>query len=257
MKKDNWQEKLNIFLADFEHSSDVIGVLACGSYITGAPNSHSDLDVHVILSNAVDYRQRGNRIIDGLLIEYFANPPQQIQKYFADDLAEKSLMSQVQFATGQIITDLHGEVKVLKETALSMISSFYAEEKTASMSEMAKYFLWDMRDDLQCAYETNRPDFNFLYFNLLDKMISFYMDAINRPYTTKAIHGNICDEVVRRKYLLKELPDTAISTLITECIEATEKAHKITLFQNLTEAILQKFGGFNVDGYKLHSSLDI
>ena len=70
----NWREKLDIFMSNFEHSDDVIGILVCGSYVTGNPTNHSDLDVHIILNNAVGYRARGNKIIDGLLIEYFANP---------------------------------------------------------------------------------------------------------------------------------------------------------------------------------------
>ena len=104
----DWQTRLDIFLSEFEHKADVVGVLVCGSYITGSPSNHSDLDVHVVLDDDVCYRERGNRIIDGLLIEYFANPPHQILKYFDEDFADKSLMSQVQFATGKIVMDEKG-----------------------------------------------------------------------------------------------------------------------------------------------------
>ena len=76
----NWREKLNIFTENFKHKNDVIGILVCGSYITGSPTNHSDLDVHMVLENNVNYRERGNKIIDGLLIEYFANPPRQIEQ---------------------------------------------------------------------------------------------------------------------------------------------------------------------------------
>jgi len=62
-----WKSKLQKFLLEFEHAKDIDGILVCGSYITGSPTNHSDLDVHIILADDVDYRQRGNRIIDGLL----------------------------------------------------------------------------------------------------------------------------------------------------------------------------------------------
>ena len=39
---DDWNSKLDLFLADFEYADDVVGVLVCGSYITGNPTSHSD-----------------------------------------------------------------------------------------------------------------------------------------------------------------------------------------------------------------------
>ena len=62
-----WEEKLNVFLENFEYKGDIVGVLACGSYITGNPSSHSDLDVHIILNENVNYRERGNKIINRIL----------------------------------------------------------------------------------------------------------------------------------------------------------------------------------------------
>lgn len=252
----NWKDKLNVFLSEFEHINDVVGILVCGSYITGNPSNHSDLDVHIILDNSVDYRERGNRIIDGLLIEYFANPPKQIIKYFNDDINDIDLMSQTQFATGKIILDKTGDVKALKEKALTMIDCFYKNENIF-MSESTKYFFWDMLDDLQDAYENNKPDFDFLYFNLLNKMISSYIKCLNRPYALKTILGNITDSKVREKYLLRELPDTEVNELIVKCIQAVTKDAKMMLYQTLANEILNKFGGFDVNKYKLKSDVSI
>ena len=107
----DWKVKLDKFLFEWEYMEDTIGILVCGSFITGEPSAHSDLDVHIILSNDVDYRERGNRIIDGLLIEYFANPPKQISKYFENDYREICPMSQTQFITGRILLDKTGVVQ--------------------------------------------------------------------------------------------------------------------------------------------------
>ena len=251
-----WRDKLDIFLADFEHTKDIAGILVCGSYITGNPTGHSDLDVHLVLDERVGYRERGNRIVDGLLIEYFANPPRQILAYFDGDLEDRSLMSQVQFATGEILLDTEGAVLRLKQTALAMIDAFYQIE-AASMPEDTKYFLWDMLDDLQDAHETNRPDFDFLYFNLLNKVLSNYLRCINRPYHLKAIYGHITGDITRKKYLLRELPDAPVNALIAQCITTERRDEKMAAFQRLTEAILQKFGGFEVDGFKLKSNVEI
>ncbi len=38
----NWEEKLNKFLENWEYMNDTIGILVCGSYITGNPSTHSD-----------------------------------------------------------------------------------------------------------------------------------------------------------------------------------------------------------------------
>lgn len=255
---ENWKEKLDIFINDFEYMNDLIGILVCGSFITGNPTNHSDLDVHMVLDNSVDYRERGNKIINGLLIEYFANPPRQILKYFEEDVNEKSLMSQTQFATGKIILDKKGDVALLKEKALDMIAGFYADgSKIVPMSDSVKYFLWDMLDDLQDAYENNRLDFNFMYYNLLNKIISSYMRCIHKPYNFKTILGNINDSIVRKKYLLRELPDKEISYLISNCITIVDKKDKMIMIEKLVNAILDKYGGFNVSEYKLKSSLDV
>ena len=42
-----WEEKLNKFIDNFEYIDDVIGILVCGSYITGSPSKHSVLDVNI------------------------------------------------------------------------------------------------------------------------------------------------------------------------------------------------------------------
>ena len=253
----DWKEKLNIFLADFEHMKDATGVLVCGSYITGNPTSHSDLDVHIVLDNGVGYRERGNKIVDGLLIEYFANPPKQILRYFDEDLQEKSLMCQTQFATGQIIIDKIGDVETLKKKANEMISYFYAlGQADLRMSDLDKYFLWDMLDDLQDAYETKRADFDFLYFTRLNALLEKYMNGINLPYNCKSIYGNIMDVAVREKYLLRELSNETIRNMIVSAITATEQADKMEAYEKLTAEILSQFGGFSIDGFKFKSDVE-
>jgi predicted nucleotidyltransferase len=218
----NWKEKLDIFMSTFEHANDVTGILVCGSYVTGSPTKHSDLDVHLVLRNAVDYRERGNKIIDGLLIEYFANPPRQILRYFDEDLRDRSLMAQTQFATGEILLDKAGDVVALKEKAAVMIAEFYsAKGERYPVSDLEKYGLWDMMDDLQDAHENNRADFDFLYHNCLNRLIANYMRFINLPYNAKSIYGNITDAETRKKYLLHELPDSVVKNMIAEAILAT------------------------------------
>jgi len=252
----NWQSKLDIFLADFEYADDVVGVLVCGSYITGNPTSHSDLDVHIVLDNKVEYGERGNKIVDGLLIEYFANPSKQILCYFDEDLKDKSLMCQTQFATGKIISDKIGDIRTLKLKAKKMISDFYSTEHTdLRMSELDKYFLWDMLDDLQDAHESNKADFDFLYFTRLNMLLEKYMNSINRPYNVKSIYGSIVDATVREKYLLRELPNQAINNMIICAISTTVQNEKMAAYEKLTAEIMKQVGGFTIDGFKLKSQV--
>ena len=135
------RDKLSTFLSEYENFDNTTGVLVCGSYITGNPSNHSDLDVHIILNENTMYGERGNRLIDDLLIGYFANPATQIIKYFEDDLSKNKLMSQTQFATGEIIFDKDGDVVKLKNKAIKMIDEFYENKRNMVMSEKSKYRL--------------------------------------------------------------------------------------------------------------------
>lgn len=250
-----WEEKLNKFIDNFEYIDDVIGILVCGSYITGSPSKHSDLDVHLILDDKVDYRQRGNKIVDGLLIEYFANPKRQIRKYFKDDYNNIRPMSQTQFVTGKIMLDKTGEVKELKEEAKAMLKKSYTDLDT-SISDLNKYAIWDMLDDLQDCLETNRDDFDFIYYCNLDKLLSIYMRYIKYPYNKKTILGNITSEIVRNKYLLKELPDEEIKELIEDCIVYSSRKNRMRNYQKLSNKIFELAGGFDIDNFKFKSPVD-
>ena len=252
----NWEEKLNKFLENWKYKDDTIGVLVCGSYITGNPSTHSDLDVHIILKDDVDYRERGNKIVDGLLIEYFSNPPKQIRKYFEEDYNSLSSMSQTQFITGKIVKDTDGIVQKLKDEAQEMMNRNYDNINT-SVNELQKYGLWDMLDDLQDAFENNKEDFDFLYYICLDKLISTYMRYIKYPYNKKSILGNITSEIVRNKYLLNELPDKDISDLIEKCITTKEKEHRVEYYEELYNKIINLLGGFNIDEFRFKSPIDL
>jgi len=252
----DWRAKLDKFMESFEYKDDVIGILVCGSFVTGSPSSHSDLDVHIVLDEAVDYRERGNKVVDGLLIEYFANPPRQIREYFKEDYQAISPMSQTQFATGEIILDTIGAVVKLKEEANRMMALDF-EDVHSSANELIKYGIWDMLDDLQDMYENGRIDFDLVYYSNLDKLLMFYMRQIKQAYNNKTILGHITSEDVRKKYLLNELLDKNIAKLIQTCIVAECRKDRIDSYEQFTNAVLDLMGGFEIDGFKFKSSVSV
>jgi hypothetical protein len=250
----SWKPKLDKFMESFEYKADVIGILVCGSFVTGTPSSHSDLDVHIILDESVDYRERGNKIVDGLLIEYFVNPPRQIRSYFKEDYQAIRPMSQTQFATGEIVLDTTGVVAELKQEAIAMIELNF-KDIHSSAHGLVKYGIWDMLDDLQDMYENERIEFDFVYYSNLDELISIYMKQIKQAYNKKTILGHLMSEVVRKKYLLNELPDENVKNLIQTCIVAEGKKDRIESYEKLTNAVLDLMGGFEIDGFKFKSDV--
>lgn len=249
---DMWENILQKFLKDIHLKDDIVGVLVCGSYVTGNPSKHSDLDVHLILSEDVTYRERGNRRIDGLLIEYFANPAKQIRQYFKEDYRSIDPMSQTQFATGIVLQDPTGIVAKLKEEAINMLMSKFVDVQV-SMNPITAYALWDKLDDLQDAYDGQREDFDFIFYTNLDFLLKTYMKLIKRPYQPKTILGNISSETVRRKYLLDQLPDKKVADMIQQCITSKDRKVKLDAYQSLNEIVLDMMGGFDIETFTFRS----
>ena len=111
---DKWTLALETFLKDWKDRGDVVGALVCGSYASGYPSKRSDIDIHIILADHVEGRERGNRVVSGFLIEYFANPPAQIRKYYQEDFNRRRTMSMLQFKTGRIVFNYTGIIKKLE-----------------------------------------------------------------------------------------------------------------------------------------------
>jgi len=251
----NWRARLDIFMESFAYKADVVGILVCGSFVTGNPSSRSDLDVHIILDEAVNYRERGNTIVDGLLIEYFANPPRQIRRYFMEDHQVISPHSQTQFASGEILLDTIGVVAELKQEAAKMMALNF-EDVRPRADGLVKYEIWDMLDDLLDLFENDCTCLEFVYYSNLDRLIYYYMQQIKQAYNKKTILGHIASEEIRKKYLLNELPDENVKNMIRTCITAKEIKDRLESYEKLTNVVLNLMGGFEIDGFKFKSSVD-
>ena len=148
-----------------------------------------------------------------------------------------------------------GSSSGVKNKAKEMLENRY-QEIDSKISELNKYAIWDMLDDLQDALESGRKDFNLIYYCNLDKLLSLYMRLIKYPYNYKSILGNITSELTRSKYLLEELPDKRISEIITNCITSDENADKLFNYELLTNKILDLSGGFDISRFSFKGLID-
>ncbi|MEL7339461.1 MAG: hypothetical protein AAGM67_03165, partial [Bacteroidota bacterium] len=79
-----------------------------------------DIDIYVITEPASKERERGNTWINGVEIEYFMNPPQQIRAYFAK---EKSPHTAHILANGEVVLSRSDEVETLIEEAKAVLAT--------------------------------------------------------------------------------------------------------------------------------------
>jgi Nucleotidyltransferase domain. len=249
----SWEDALERFLEDWKHREDVVGILVCGSYITGGASKRSDIDVHIILHDDCNWRERGNQYVDGFLIEYFVNPPKQIRSYFKEDFRRRSTMSMVQFMTGRIIQDRYGIVKALIEEARIWKEKPY-EALAASMVELKKYELWDALDNLLDCYEERRKDFDLVYDHSLLQLYRVYCSILGVeevPYYQLSQY--FTDPQYLKKYMKAPFPDPDFGDLFIQAMQIHGQEEKVKIYQKLTEHVFNKCGGFEIDGWKLRS----
>lgn len=248
-----WQAKLDVFLGHWRPMPELVGVLACGSFVTGQPSPRSDLDVHLVLAESASWRERGNRIIDGLLIEYFANPPRQIREYFREDHESCRPMAATQFVTGAVILDTTGDVASLRQEAQTWLSRPFPAPP-AWQTELGKYGIWDMADNLADAFERGVPDFAHLYHTSLQNLFGAYARYLGQPLAgPEKVYRMLTSEEMRRKYLQPSFPDDVFAARFAAAMTQTDPQCMLEGFQALARVVLARMGGFEIDGWSLRT----
>ena len=144
--KADYDQALKLYQEKMIQDPEVVGMLATGSYAHGQLEPHSDLDVYVLLKPECLFRERGNTWINGIEIEYFKNPPQQIRAYFRAERGR--LVSAHMFAHGIILYDPHGLVQELVSEAKTIIDQKPAPWPEFKI-ELNKYGIDDLRKDYE------------------------------------------------------------------------------------------------------------
>ncbi len=245
------------FIENWEHKEKIIGIVVCGSHITGNPTKHSDIDLQIILNKNIKWRERGNRIIEGILIEYFANPPKQVEKYMEKEFKSRKQMTAHMFYTGKIIIDKQGEAKRLKQLAKKYILKKYLKADNSSL-KIIKYSLWDMQDNLQEVYEAKKGDFKFVYFNYLSNLISNYSEALG----TSELPQNktrrfLEDKKDKLKYKIEDFPDKKFKNMFLKAMKLNKEKEMMKAYEKLTDHVLNKLRGFDIRNYVLKSPIEI
>ena len=249
--KENWEIALDKFIKQWEDKKEVIWALVCGSYVTWNPSKHSDIDVHIILDDKTSWRERGNKIIDGFLIEYFSNPINKYYKYFEENYKHREKFNAHMFYTWKIIFDKTGELKQLIKVSKDYLDKKYNKPNEIEI-ELDKYHIWDMYDNLEEVFESNQDDFFFVYYNDLNSLFQIYSKFLQ--FDMIAVHKIkrfLTNENDKKKYCIKDFPDENFVKMYIKALECKDKSKMIEEYKNLTNYVLDKIGWFNIDGWKL------
>lgn len=243
----DWEKALDKFISDWKDRPEVLGAILTGSYAVGNETNFSDIDVHIVLSDEVDWRERGNKVVDGFLIEYFANPIRQLKKYQEEDFKENSRTDARMYSIGKILFDKDGTVKRLQEEAKEQMKKPF-EKKSDTSNEIAKYFLWDQLDNLAELNDQQSPNFSYAYFKCLSKIFDSYANFLQVEMAAPAkVYKYFTDERFRERYQIDKFPDDNFVQKAVNCLENTSFDNA----KDLTDYVFEKMGGFNIDGWKI------
>lgn len=247
----NWEKALWNFLDKYKDQDYIEGALLCGSYATGNQNEFSDIDVHILLSDTQNWRERGVVSEGGFLIEYFMNPLKQIRKEFRDDYLCGENISAGMFAYGHILFDKNGQVKKLHDKAIKSLKKTPRKWKKEELS-FGLYGVWNLMDELNSMVREQRFC-NIVYYELAKSLLRLYFKAKGIPNIplTKA-ERILADPEYAKKYHIQKLPDKKFTNLFLKALYDIN----IKKMQKLYDFVVQSVGGFDISSFNLHSELE-
>lgn len=254
---ESWEIALTKFLEQWESEKYVLAAIATGSFVVGNNTNKSDIDVQIILSDEVNWRERGNKYVDGFLIEYFVNPVKQVYQYLDDDLKYGNRIDANMFYIGKVMFDKVGITSELKRRAKEDLEKDLLEVDNASL-EMMKYGIWDYFEEIEEAFENNSPYFNYLYYSYLDLLLERYSRFLKIILPAKyKVYKFLKDKEYRQKYNINDFPDEKFKSKFLECIEEQDKERRYRLILEQKNYVLEKMGGFEINGWNLRSFLTV
>lgn len=202
-------EKMNYL--ENEH---VLGVFFCGSYLSGFQHKNSDIDLNIVFDQSQkDHLVRGTLLVDGIRIEYFEKPIQDLYDSVDRDYQNQNNALLSIIGTAEIIFDKTGELKKLQdytqkkfEKSLPPLAQEKAKEKIA--------ILYNRFEEIKTAEQENSPYFYLLYYIFLEKVRKFYHQLHGLPEVqTAKIFKVYTDPEYQEAFYRDRLPEEEFITM--------------------------------------------
>jgi hypothetical protein len=122
-----------------ERFQPVLGIIVAGSILRGQGDERSDLDTFVIFEG--DYRQRVQKLFNGVRFEIFANPPRRVPQYFLEEQSDGEPSTAHMIATGHILLNRSPLIETLRQQAQAILKA--QPTYSPSFLTMQRYFAAD------------------------------------------------------------------------------------------------------------------
>ena len=246
----DWEKALYKFLKKYKNKSYFEGALLCGSYATGNQNKFSDIDVHILISDSQNWRERGNVKVDGFLMEYFINPIKQIRKEFQGDVARGRVHCSNMFAYGQILFDKNGYVEQLQKEADKFFKKPLPKYARSDIA-FDLYGIWTLMDELRSLLSEKKA-LGLAYNNLLENLMLLYFKVNQIPkISLTKIEKILSTPKFAKRYHIQKLPDKKFTKLFLDALQKQD----VKSIQKLYDFVIDSVGGFDIETFKIKSKL--
>lgn len=248
-----WELAVEKFINRYKDEDYFLGAILTGSYATGNYNENSDIDIYIVTSDDIKWRERGNKNIDGFLIEYFINPKKKILSYFEKELQDYHLSTTMIFVNGKILYDKDGSVKELINIANN---NFNLADVDDFKYKMNCYSVWDGFDELDSKYNKGE-DIDFTYNIFLQRVIETYFYNKQIPsIPLNKIEKIFKDESYRIKYNVKKLPEQDFIIKLIKCFDEKDYNKKFANAKDLYNYFMNQFKNFDINNLEVRSSAE-
>lgn len=206
----------------YKENEHVLGCFFYGSYLTGYNTKNSDIDLHIIFDNTDPMHLiRGNEYIDGIRIEYFEKPINDLYLSVDNDFNNQNNALLSILGTAKIIFDKMGELYKLQQYTLNKFSKPLPPLGNEDAREYVS-ILNNRMEKLEKAANDNSPYFYHLYHLTIEKIRKFYHRLNGMPEVqTSKVFGVYTDEKYRKSFYKDNIPEDEFVTMYLDAIRDT------------------------------------
>ena len=249
---EKWELAMNKFLESYKNEDYFVGAILTGSYATGNQNENSDIDLYIVTKDNVTWRERGNKLVDGYLIEYFINPIKMINQYMERELKNYHLSTTRIFANGKILIDKTGDVEKLVNQAKENLNK-ELDDLDDYTFKMNCYGVWDGFDELEEKYK-RKEDIDFSYYIFIERLTnSYFQNSKLSSVPLNKIEYLLNDENYRNKYNMEKFPKNEFVELLLDCLNEKDYDKKFNCAKKLYEFFKKEFSNFDINNFSLRS----
>ena len=253
---EKWQLAIEKFLNEYKNKDYFLGAILTGSYATGNNDKNSDIDIYIITKNDTEWRERGNRNVDGFLIEYFINPKKKILSYMEKELQDYHMSTTMIFVNAKILYDNDGSVKELIDIAKNNANLTNLGNINEFKYKMNCYSVWDSFDELESKYNKHE-DIDFSYYIFLQRVLESYFYNKRIPsIPLNKIEIIFKNDNYRKKYNVKKLPDQKFILKVIKCFDEKNYDKKFIYAKELYDYFFSQFIDFDINNLTVRSSAE-